>query len=48
MIWSVEYTNEFEDWWETLAVSKQEDVTARRSNCWGSTDLDCRIPYARG
>ncbi|MCY3875203.1 MAG: type II toxin-antitoxin system RelE/ParE family toxin [Rhodobacteraceae bacterium] len=28
MAWSVEYTNEFEDWWETLAVSKQEDVTA--------------------
>lgn len=28
MIWSVEYTNEFEDWWETLAVSEREDVAA--------------------
>ena len=28
MAWDVEYTNEFEDWWETLEVSEQRDVFA--------------------
>ena len=28
MSWGVEYTNAFADWWETLAVSKREDVAA--------------------
>ena len=28
MVWSVEYTNEFGDWWETLAASEREDVSA--------------------
>ena len=28
MIWSVEYTNEFGDWWNTLSVSEQETVSA--------------------
>ena len=28
MTWSVEYTNEFSDWWETLAENEQDDVAA--------------------
>ena len=28
MVWSVEYTNEFGDWWETPAASEREDVSA--------------------
>ena len=28
MFWNVEYTNEFGEWWETLAVNEQEDVSA--------------------
>jgi len=27
-MWNVEYTDEFEAWWETLDVSEQESVTA--------------------
>ncbi len=26
MEWEVEYTDEFEDWWETLTEGAQEDV----------------------
>lgn len=26
MLWEVEFTDEFEEWWETLAASEQEDV----------------------
>ena len=28
MKWEVEYTDEFEDWWESLSESEQEDVSA--------------------
>lgn len=28
MIWDVEYTNEFEDWWRSLTGIEQEDVDA--------------------
>jgi len=28
MQWEVEYTDEFEDWWESLSESEQEDVSA--------------------
>lgn len=26
MAWQVEYTDEFEDWWNRLSISEQEDV----------------------
>lgn len=26
MTWQVEYTNEFEDWWETLTEEEQDDI----------------------
>ena len=26
--WSIEYTDEFGEWWQTLAVEEQEDLTA--------------------
>lgn len=29
MAWEVEYTNEFETWWEGLAADEQEDVNAK-------------------
>lgn len=28
MNWEVEYTDEFEEWWESLSESEQEDVSA--------------------
>ena len=28
MVWDVEYTNEFGDWWAGLAEGEQEDITA--------------------
>ena len=28
MIWNVEYTNEFGEWWGTLAENEQDDVSA--------------------
>ena len=28
MNWEVEYTDEFENWWETLSESEQEDISA--------------------
>ena len=28
MKWDVEYTDEFEEWWESLSESEQEDVSA--------------------
>ena len=28
MIWSVEYTNEFGEWWDSLSVAEQESVAA--------------------
>jgi hypothetical protein len=28
MNWDVEYTDEFEDWWEALSESEQEDISA--------------------
>jgi len=28
MIWEVEYTDEFGEWWKTLSEAAQEDVTA--------------------
>ena len=28
MVWEVEFTDEFEDWWNTLSVSEQESVAA--------------------
>jgi len=28
MSWDVEYTNEFGEWWQTLADAQQDDVTA--------------------
>lgn len=28
MVWDVEFTYEFEDWWNNLNVSEQEDVAA--------------------
>ena len=28
MLWSVEYTDEFEEWWESLSECEQEDVSA--------------------
>ena len=40
--WEVEYTHEFEDWWESLDEDEQESVTAcvllleARAQCWGS------------
>jgi len=29
MVWEVEYTNEFGEWWNSLSDSEQEDVDAR-------------------
>lgn len=29
MAWEVEYTNEFETWWEGLTADEQEDVNAK-------------------
>ena len=28
MVWRVEYTDEFGEWWETLELDKQEDISA--------------------
>jgi hypothetical protein len=28
MKWDVEYTDEFEEWWESLSESEQEDISA--------------------
>ena len=28
MAWNVEYTDEFEDWWDSLTEAEQEDVAA--------------------
>lgn len=28
MAWTVEYTNEFEKWWESLSEGEQEDIAA--------------------
>ena len=28
MKWEVEYTDEFEDWWESLSEGEQEDISA--------------------
>lgn len=28
MVWDVEFTDEFEEWWTSLEVSEQEDVAA--------------------
>jgi len=28
MVWNVEYTNEFNEWWESLSESEQEDIAA--------------------
>ena len=28
MVWTVEYTDQFGDWWETLAIEEQRAVTA--------------------
>jgi len=28
VVWSVRYTDEFADWWETLTEDEQEDVSA--------------------
>ena len=28
MIWNAEYTNEFGEWWDRLAESEQDDITA--------------------
>jgi hypothetical protein len=28
MNWEVEYTDEFEEWWESLSESEQEDISA--------------------
>ena len=28
MVWEVEFTDEFEDWWNSLSVSEQESVAA--------------------
>lgn len=29
MTWEVEYTNEFGEWWDTLSVDEQVEITAR-------------------
>lgn len=28
-MWEIEYTDEFDDWWETLTLEELEDVTAK-------------------
>ena len=28
MAWDIEYTNEFDDWWEQLNDSEQNDIVA--------------------
>ncbi len=28
MVWCVEYTDEFGEWWEVLALGEREDVSA--------------------
>ena len=29
MGWDVEFTNQFEDWWDTLSAAEQEDINAK-------------------
>lgn len=46
MSWSVEYTNEFGDWWATLPETAQNDVAAA-VGLLGERGPDLAPPYAR-
>ncbi|HSW75725.1 MAG TPA: type II toxin-antitoxin system RelE/ParE family toxin [Candidatus Saccharimonadales bacterium] len=46
-MWDVEYTDEFNDWWEFLSEAEQLDITA----CVGLLENcgpDLRFPYSSG
>ena len=47
MGWDVEYTDEFGQWWETLAESQQEDVAAVTELLIGEGPK-LRFPYSSG
>ena len=47
MIWNVEYTDEFGDWWIELAQSEQEDITAV-VELLAEQGPELRFPYSSG
>jgi hypothetical protein len=47
MKWDVEYTNEFESWWESLSESEQDDVVAT-VNLLGEKGPSLSFPFSSG
>jgi hypothetical protein len=45
MTWSVEYTDEFDDWWQTLPASRQDHV-AKAVGLLGSKGPHLPFPYS--
>jgi len=44
MPWAVEYTPEFEAWWDTLSEERSRRKSTRRSNFWRSMVLLWLVP----
>lgn len=47
MEWNIEYTNEFETWWNTLKESEQEDVGAI-VRLLGENGTQLKFPFSSG
>lgn len=47
MAWEVEYTDEFGEWWKTLSISAQEDITAIVT-LFEEKGPDLPFPYSSG
>lgn len=47
MAWNIEYTNEFEEWWQSLSESAQETVEAS-VNLLAEKGTTLAHPYSSG